>query len=406
MGLAQSRQQRDHRGGPQAQEGQALLLPEVRGWPAQPLVMPLAFNTHPDLSRGVPGEPAMEWSVTPTGAGLGSGSTAHGRAGRQVRLGTQHPELSRAIRGPYVVPMVYLSPSQLQKVGACEVGDWQGQESESNSCLQFQEDGFLVLEGFLSADECVTMQERISEIVAKMDVPLHCRTEFSTQEEEQLKAQGSTDYFLSSGDKIRFFFEKGVFDKEGNFLVPPEKSINKIGHALHALDPVFRCVTHSPKVQALARSLGLQMPVVVQSMYIFKVSSLSPQTSQPHFGGEAQPLTLEQAAEAEQLGMGMGIDEGTQICLREEGPCLFLPWEGGAWAGVLPGPGRGHDWLGSLPGALVLIHGEVVHKNEQNLSDHSPQAYTFPLMEASGTVWSPENWLQPTAELPFPPLYT
>uniref|UniRef100_G3U3R0 Phytanoyl-CoA dioxygenase domain-containing protein 1 n=1 Tax=Loxodonta africana TaxID=9785 RepID=G3U3R0_LOXAF len=272
--------------------------------------------------------------------------------------------------------MVYLSPSQLQK---------------------FQEDGFLVLEGFLSADECVTMQERISEIVAKMDVPLHCRTEFSTQEEEQLKAQGSTDYFLSSGDKIRFFFEKGVFDKEGNFLVPPEKSINKIGHALHALDPVFRCVTHSPKVQALARSLGLQMPVVVQSMYIFK---------QPHFGGEAQPLTLEQAAEAEQLGMGMGIDEGTQICLREEGPCLFLPWEGGAWAGVLPGPGRGHDWLGSLPGALVLIHGEVVHKNEQNLSDHSPQAYTFPLMEASGTVWSPENWLQPTAELPFPPLYT
>lgn len=28
-------------------------------------------------------------------------------------------------------------------------------------------------------------------------------------------------------------------------------------------------------LQALARSLGLQMPVVVQSMYIFKVSSSS-----------------------------------------------------------------------------------------------------------------------------------
>lgn len=72
--------------------------------------------------------------------------------------------------------------------------------------------------------------------------------------------------------------------------------------ALHAYDPVFRSVTHSPKVQvsegvgkgggwprcecgqagsltsvplqALAKSLGFQMPVVVQSMYIFKVSSL------------------------------------------------------------------------------------------------------------------------------------
>lgn len=59
-------------------------------------------------------------------------------------------------------------------------------------CLQFQEDGFLVLEGFLSADECEAMQRRIGEIVAEMDVPLHCRTEFSTQEEEQLRAQVST----------------------------------------------------------------------------------------------------------------------------------------------------------------------------------------------------------------------
>lgn len=75
--------------------------------------------------------------------------------------------------------------------------------------------------------------------------------------------------------------------------------------ALHAYDPVFRRVTHSPKVQvsrgmggggggpdaragwwsdlvpfqALARSLGFQVPVIVQSMYIFKVSPHPPRAS-------------------------------------------------------------------------------------------------------------------------------
>lgn len=60
------------------------------------------------------------------------------------------------------------------------------------SLLQFQEDGFLLLEGFFTADTCVAMQQRIGEIVAEMDVPLHCRTEFSTQEDEQLQTQAGT----------------------------------------------------------------------------------------------------------------------------------------------------------------------------------------------------------------------
>ncbi|XP_042130913.2 phytanoyl-CoA dioxygenase domain-containing protein 1 isoform X5 [Peromyscus maniculatus bairdii] len=285
--------------------------------------------------------------------------------------------------------MACLSPSQLKK---------------------FQEDGFLLLEGFLTADECEAMQQRIGEIVAEMDVPLHCRTEFSTQEDEQLRTQGNTDYFLSSGDKVRFFFEKGVFNKK----------------ALHAHDPVFRSVTHSPKVQALVRSLGLQLPVVVQSMYIFK---------QPHFGGEGGSITVSPHQDAtflytEPLGRVLGVWIAIEDALLENGCLWFIPGShtSGVSRRMIRAPeGSATSFLGSEPawdnklfvplpvrrGGLVLIHGEVVHKSEQNLSDRSRQAYTFHLMEAAaGTVWSPENWpplalcrLQPTTELPFPPLY-
>lgn len=291
--------------------------------------------------------------------------------------------------------MASLSPSQLQK---------------------FRDDGFLVLEGFLTTEECEALQKRIGELVGTMEVPPHCRTEFSTQEEEQLRAQGSTDYFLSSGDKIRFFFEKGVFDQKGNFLVPPEKSINKIGHALHARDPVFKAVTHSPKMQALVRSLGLQRPVVVQSMYIFK---------QPRLGGEVSSHQDASFLHTEPLGRVLGVWLALEDATLENGCLWFIPGShtGGVSRRMVRTPAGSQmrtSFLGTEPtrdhnlfvpapvqrGALVLIHGEVVHKSEQNFSEHSRQAYTFHLMEAEGTIWSPDNWLQPTEEMPFPPLYS
>ena len=56
-------------------------------------------------------------------------------------------------------------------------------------------------------------------------------------------------------------------------------------------------------------------------------------------------------------------------------------------------------------GSLVLIHGEVVHKSGSNTSDRSRNIYTFHLYDAGTSIWSGENWLQPTEDLPFPFLY-
>uniref|UniRef100_A0A8C2HND0 Phytanoyl-CoA dioxygenase domain-containing protein 1 n=1 Tax=Cyprinus carpio TaxID=7962 RepID=A0A8C2HND0_CYPCA len=202
--------------------------------------------------------------------------------------------------------------------------------------VQYRDEGYLVLDGLLSPEECDALRDRMSEITEQMDVPEHCRTQFSTDHDEQLKKQGNADYFITSGDKIRFFFEKGVFDDKGEFIVPKEHSLNKIGHALHAYEPLFKAVTHSPKVQVMTEPScceGLQCIYI----YIIMVFSIT--------------------------------------------------------------------FFGTVGGA-VLIHGEVVHRSAANTSDASRHVYTFHIMESQNTIWSPENWLQPTEELPFPSLYT
>lgn len=52
-------------------------------------------------------------------------------------------------------------------------------------------------------------------------------------------------------------------------------------------------------------------------------------------------------------------------------------------------------------GTVVLIHGNVVHKSDNNRSSNGRGAYTFHMVEKSA-IWSPENWLQRST--PFPPL--
>ena len=76
---------------------------------------------------------------------------------------------------------------------------------------------------------------------------------------------------MESNDKIRYFFEADAFDeKTGELRLPKHTSLNKIGHALHYLEPSFKKVTFSEKMKAVARDLQFQDPNVVQGMYIFK----------------------------------------------------------------------------------------------------------------------------------------
>ncbi|XP_008421907.1 phytanoyl-CoA dioxygenase domain-containing protein 1 isoform X1 [Poecilia reticulata] len=283
---------------------------------------------------------------------------------------------------------------------------------------KYKEDGYVVLDGLLTSQECDELRQRMAEIVDRMDVPDHCRTTFSTYHDEQLKKQmqGNADYFITSGDKIRFFFEKGVFDDKGEFIVPKQQSLNKVGHALHAYEALYKKVTHSPKVQGIAKKLGLVNPVILQSMYIFK---------QPGIGGEVTPHQDATFLYTEPLGRVMGLWIALEDATVNNGCLWFIP--GSQSSGIsrrMVRTPKGSfpltDFIGREPtydedkfvaapvkkGGVVLIHGEVVHRSAENTSEDSRHVYTFHIMEALDTRWSPDNWLQPTEELPFPPLYT
>src|SRR5262252_6668790 len=137
---------------------------------------------------------------------------------------------------------------------------------------QYERDGFLVLENFVPAEACDALRDRANELVHDFD-PRGVISIFSTREQTRT----SDDYFLDSGDKVRFFFEEDAFSPDGGLRYDKERSINKIGHALHDLDPVFDAFSRKPELAAICADLGYRRPLLLQSMYIFK---------QPNIGGE------------------------------------------------------------------------------------------------------------------------
>jgi len=260
--------------------------------------------------------------------------------------------------------------------------------------------------------------ERTQDLLDSFDLKGHPLTKFTTSEEEDESKHVGDDYFLNSGDKVRFFMEEDAVDKDGKLNRPKNRAVNKIGHGLHELDPVFREVTmHNPKLGAVARDLKFHKdPAILQSMVICK---------QPEIGGkvpEHNDSTFLYTDPPSALGFWFALER----CTSSNGALSFLPGShkttriskrfvrlaedgtGFERLGEDNAPTKEEDYVMETceAGTLVLIHGSVLHKSEKNTSPATRYAYTFHMIESEPYAkYDEKNWLQPTKELPFSKLF-
>jgi phytanoyl-CoA hydroxylase len=266
---------------------------------------------------------------------------------------------------------------------------------------QFGRDGFLVLPGFKSAADLAEVRARAQALVDAFE-PDGSTGVFSTRNQ----ARTADAALIASADQVHCFFEEEAFDAEGRLVVPKERAINKIGHALHDLDPVFERFSHGPELAAVATDLGLVDPQVWQSQVIFK---------QPAIGGEVrwhQDATFFVSTPVSVTTFWFALEDaavdngclwaepgGHRGPLRErfvrDGEQLNLevldrtPWPDQRTAVPLP----------CEAGTLIVFHGLLPHYSAPNRSARSRLAYTLHATDGR-TSYAPTNWLQRPASFP------
>jgi phytanoyl-CoA hydroxylase len=268
----------------------------------------------------------------------------------------------------------------------------------------FHADGFLVVRDFVSEERCLQLRQRAMSL-AEQNVP---SPEEATVFTADGKPQHTTDdYFLTSGEKIRCFFEKDAFDEHGNLCAQPHLALNKLGHAMHDLDPIFDSFSRTSDLSDVSADIGMRDPLLLQSMYIFK---------QPHIGGEVNCHTDHTYLWTEPqsvVGFWFAIDDATK-----ENGCMWAVPGGHRWpvrsrsrlnesrtatvTDVLdpePYPLDNLQCLEAKRGTLVLLDGAVPHLSAANTSDKPRHAYTIHAIDGTANYLD-DNWLQrPTLPL-------
>ena len=261
----------------------------------------------------------------------------------------------------------------------------------------YEEQGFLVLKKAIEERHLSVLKEAALAIIDDFDIRNH-RTIFKTTDRDS----GRDDYFFDSAENIHCFLEEGALNENGELIKPARLAINKIGHAMHDLNPVFKAFCRLPVFGQVLREIGYQNPLLWQTMYIFK---------QPRIGGEVRwhqddsYLITEPSSVA---GVWVAIEDA-----HKNNGCLWVQPGGhrsplreiyqvdhASRVGKLevldqtPWPDVEQGLAVEVPaGSIVIFDGHMPHYSSENQSSASRHAFTMHVAEKDSR-WSERNWLQ------------
>lgn len=271
-------------------------------------------------------------------------------------------------------------------------------QKDSDLKKQFDQDGVLVIENAISKDDCDALKRQMRAIVDKVEVNDN-QSVFDTITRDQ----ESDTYFLNSGNNISFFLESGALDKNGKLQVPASQALNKVGHALHRLDPVFTDFCARPEFTRLMKLLGMHKPHALQSMYIFK---------HPQIGGEVvchQDSSYLWTEPQSVIGLWFAIEDATisNGCMwgipgehKEKSPRSRLQrtkadrmvtdltvFDSAEWGVADSVP------LEVPAGSMIALHGQFPHLSGPNTSDQPRDAFALHFVD-DACHYPADNWLE------------
>lgn len=256
----------------------------------------------------------------------------------------------------------------------------------------YEDLGFLHLKSFVPARDCERLIARMRSLCDR-----HCHNDFNKIFEAGENRQTMDNFFVESSHKISFFFDKNVRENTpaatANF-----RKLNKVGHALHNLCPVYRKFSQQPLFVDLVKTLGHQKPQLVQSMFIFK---------QPRFGDEVPPHQDASFLYTEPnsvIGLWFALEDATTKngCLwvlpgGHQGPLKnrfvrkdqgfhFVDEQRICW------PKKNYVPLEVKRGDVIVLHGLLPHFSERNTSNKTRFAYTLHFIDRA-CHYEKNNWL-------------